>query len=77
MKEILYESTKIEFTESANPRIVIDGELIPISWDADAEVFSTAELPYRSFGSVEEVAKAVVDRRRSQAQKDGVANDED
>ena len=67
MSESRYENTKIEFEESPNPKIAIDGEAIQVSWDADAGEFNAGELPYRSFGSVEEVAKAIVDQRRAQA----------
>lgn len=67
MNESLYENARIEFEESASPRIMIDGEPIQVSWDADAQEFNAGELPYRSFGSVEEVAKAIVDQRRSQS----------
>ena len=68
MNELLYNTSKIEFEESANPKITIDGEPIQVSRDADAGEFNAGEIPYSSFESVEEVAKAIVEQRLSQAE---------
>ena len=68
MNELLYKTSKIEFEETANPKIAIDGEPVQVSRDADAGDFNAGELPYSSFESVEEVAKAIVDQRLSQAE---------
>ena len=63
MGKVKYKNKKIEFEESANPKISIDGEQIQVSHDADANEFNAGELPYRSFKLVKELAKAIVEQR--------------
>lgn len=63
MEEIEHKNKKIEFEESANPKILIDGEQIQVSHDVDAEEFNSGELPYRSFKAVKELATAIVEHR--------------
>ena len=63
MGKVEYKNKKIEFEESANPKISIDGEPIQVSHDADANEFNAGELPYRSFKSVKELAEAIVEQR--------------
>ena len=63
MSEVEYKNKKIEFEESANPKVSIDGEPIQVSYDADANEFNAGELPYRSFKSVKELAEAIVEQR--------------
>ena len=63
MEKIEYKNKKIEFEESANPKISIEGEQIQVSHDVDASAFNAGELPYRSFKSVKELATAIVEQR--------------
>ncbi len=63
MDKVEYKNKKIEFEESSNPKISIDGEPIQVSHDADANEFNAGELPYRSFKSVKELAEAIVEQR--------------
>ena len=63
MKNIQYKDIKIEFDESSKPKLTIDGEFVQASHDTDAGEFTTGELPYRSFNSVQQLAEAIVDQR--------------
>ena len=63
MEETEYKNKKIEFEESSNPKILIDGESTQVSHDADADEFNAGELPYRSFKTVKELAEAIVEQR--------------
>ena len=63
MEQVEYKNKRIEFEESSNPKIVIDGQAVAASHDAEAKEFSAGELPYRVFNSVKELAEAIVDRR--------------
>ena len=63
MDEFEYKNKRIEFEDSSNPEISIDGESIQVSRDVDANEFNAGELPYRSFKSVKELAEAIVEQR--------------
>ncbi len=63
MARVEYKNKKIDFEESPNTKVLIDGELIQVSHDADANEFNAGELPYRSFKSVRELAEAIVEQR--------------
>lgn len=63
METVEYKNKKIEFEESSNPKISIDGEPIQVSYDAAANEFNAGELPYRTFKSVKELAEAIVEQR--------------
>ncbi len=63
MDEVKYKNKTIEFEESSNPKISIDGKPIQVSHDADANEFNAGELPYRSFKSVKELAEKIVEQR--------------
>ncbi len=63
MDKFEYKKKKIEFEESSNPKISIDGEPVQVSHDADANEFNAGELPYRSFKSVKELAEEIVEQR--------------
>lgn len=63
METVEYKNKKIEFEESAHPKISIDGDSIQVSHDAEANEFNTGELPYHSFKSLKELAEAVVEQR--------------
>ena len=63
MDKLEYKNKKIELEESASAKVLIDGTPVQVSRDADANEFNAAELPYRSFKSVRELAEAVVDQR--------------
>ena len=58
-----FKSKKIELEESSNPKVSIDGESVQVSHDSDANEFNTAELAYQSFGSVKDLAEAIVEQR--------------
>ena len=63
MDKVEYKNKKIDFEESSNPKLSIDGEPIQVSHDADANEFNGGELPYRSFKLVKELAEAIVEQR--------------
>ena len=63
MDKVEYKNKKIDFEESSNPKLSIDGEPIQVSHDADAKEFNAGELPYRCFKSVKELAEAIVEQR--------------
>ena len=63
METFEYKNKNIEFEESSNPMISIDGEPVQVSYDADANEFNAGELPYRTFKSVKELAEAIVENR--------------
>ncbi len=63
MDTVEYKNKKIEFEESSNAKVLIDGEPIQVSHDADANEFNAGELPYRSFKLVKELAEAIVEQR--------------
>ncbi len=63
MDKVEYKNKKIDFEESSNPKVSIEGEPIQVSHDADANEFNAGELPYRSFKSVKELAEAIVEQR--------------
>ena len=63
METTEYKNKKIDFEESSNPKILIDGESTQVSRDADADEFNAGELPYRSFKTVRELAEAIVEQR--------------
>ena len=63
MDKVKYKNKKIDFEESSNPKVSIDGEPIQVSHDADAKEFNAGEVPYRSFKSVKELAEAIVEQR--------------
>ncbi len=69
MDKVEYKNKKIEFEESSNPKISIDGEPIQVSHDADANEFNAGELPYRSFKLVRELAEAIVEQRLQHEQE--------
>jgi len=66
MEEIEYKKAKIEFEESSNPIILINGKTIQVSQDPEAQSFNSAELPYHSFESTSKLAEAIVDQRLQQ-----------
>ena len=61
MDKFEYKKKSIEFEESSNPKISIDGEAIHVRLDDDANEFHAGELPYRSFKSVKELAEQFVE----------------
>ena len=63
MDKVEYKNKKIEFEESSNAKVSIDGEPCQVNYDADANEFNTGELPYRSFKTVRELAEAIVEQR--------------
>ena len=63
MSKYEYKSKQIEFEESANPKLSIDGKSAYVSYDVEAKNYLAAELPYHTFGSPKEVAEAIVDHR--------------
>lgn len=63
MDKVEYKNKTIEYEESLNPKLLIDGEPLQISHDEDAKVFNIEELPYHSFKSVKELAEEIVERR--------------
>ncbi len=63
MDQLTYKNMNIEFEESSNPKISIDGNAIQVSQDIEAESFNAAELPYHTYTSVTKLAEAIVDQR--------------
>ena len=63
MGNITYKDCKIELTESSKPELAIDGESVQVSKDVEADSYNSDELPYQTFGSVKEIAEAIIDQR--------------
>lgn len=63
MENAEYKNKKIEFEESSDPKISIEGNPVRVNYDADAKEFNAAELPYRSFKSVRELGEAIVEQQ--------------
>ena len=63
MDKFEHKEKMIEFEESPNPKISIDGEPTQVSHDADANTFNAGELPYRTYKSVKELAEEIVEQR--------------
>ena len=61
-----HKGKKIEFEESSNPKVSIEGEAVRVSLDVEAESYNSAEVPYRTFKSVKELAEAIVEQRAAQ-----------
>ena len=69
MDKVEYKNKTIEFEESSDSKLSIDGEPIQISHDAEAKEFNAGELPYRSFKSVKELAEEIVEQRLQHEQE--------
>ncbi len=69
MDKVEYKNKKVEFEESAVPKISIDGKPTQVSHDAEANRFNAGELPYRSFKSVKDLAEAIVEQRLQHEQE--------
>ena len=63
MGNITYKECKIALKETSKPELSIDGETVQVSKDAEADSYNSGELPYQTFGSVKEIAEAIVDQR--------------
>ncbi len=65
MKQTTYRDSQLAVVDSADTtQLEIDGAAAEVSRDPDSRALSSAELPYRTFGSVEELGKAIIDQRR-------------
>ncbi|MCA9694468.1 MAG: hypothetical protein KC636_33130 [Myxococcales bacterium] len=49
--------------KGALEEVSLDGEAIPHERDADTGAYRCSSLPYRTFGTLDELAKALVDER--------------
>lgn len=65
METFEYRSKKIDYEESANPKLSFDGEPVDVSLDVDAGEYIAGELPFHTFTSVRKLAEAVADYRIS------------
>ena len=63
MKSFKYKGMTIEIDDNEEPEITLVGEAIDVKMDSEAGTCSSAELPYRAFSSLDDLARAVVDQR--------------
>ena len=60
-----YKGSKIEVVaKAAAQEVQVDGKPVATSRDADTGAYISAEAPYVHYGSLEEVAQAVVDAKK-------------
>lgn len=62
MQSAEYKNRKLEFEESATPKLKIDGHPVDVGRDPDAREYFATQLPYRTFGSLKQLAEAAVDQ---------------
>ncbi len=63
MTQSEYEGAQIEIDAAGEGSVTIDGNTIDVKRDEEANAFNTVELPYRTFSSLEDLARAVIDQR--------------
>ena len=61
-----YKGKKIEFEESSEPSLSLNGKPVEVSYDMEAETFNSWEFPYQTFQSVKELAEALVDQQEQE-----------
>ncbi len=60
-----YKGSKIEVVAKAvTHEVQVDGKLVVTSRDADTSAYISSEAPYVHYGSLEEVAQAVIDAKK-------------
>jgi len=60
-----YKGSKIEVVmKSATHMVQLDGKLVDTDRDPDSGAYVSPDLPYQVFGSLEEIAQAVVDTKK-------------
>ena len=59
-----YKGSKIEVVaKGGDHEVQVDGKLIDTGRDSDTGAYVSSDLPYRVFGSLEEIAQAIVDTK--------------
>ncbi len=65
VRKIDYQNCKIEIVKhDVTEELKIDAKAVETSRDADTGAYVSPEAPYRPHGSLEELAKAIVDSRQ-------------
>lgn len=65
LNELKYRDRKIEVVEeNVGQGVHIDGKKALAERDADTGAYVSPEAPYETYGTLEDLAKAIVDRRR-------------
>jgi len=65
LNELKYRDRKIEVVEeNVGQGVQIDGKKTLVERDADTGAYVSPEAPYETYGTLEDLAKAIVDRRR-------------
>ena len=68
VSDLEYRNCKIQVLErDVGHELHIDGKTTPAQRDADTGAYVSPEAPYQSFGTLEDLAKAIVDRRNETA----------
>lgn len=71
VEEIDYKNRKIAVVKKeAEQELRIDRELEAAARDADIDTYQSPNLPYRSFGSLQDLGKARVDETLGEGQAD-------
>ena len=68
MDKFEHKGKKVEIEESSNPKVSIEGEAVRVSLDVESKSYGSAEVPYRSFDSVKELAEAIVEQRAAESE---------
>lgn len=68
LEEFTYESSDVVIRrEGADERLEIGAEACEFGRDPDTGGYTSSEAPYRAFGSLDELARAVIDARAEEA----------
>ena len=64
--EISYKGKKIKATmNEGKPDLFVNGKRLPVSFDEEAASYNTSILPYQTFSTLQDLAKAVIDDQGS------------
>lgn len=64
MEQMTYRDAQLAVTgEDGGTQLEIGGAAVEVSRDPASGAFSSAELPYRTFESVQQLGKAIIDQR--------------
>lgn len=65
IEEFIYKGVKISIEEDTKHKLMLDDEEIPIFYDITVNRYSTKYLPFFTYDSLSDLAKAIIDQRKS------------
>ena len=64
VRKLEFKQCKVEIvSQDVTQELILDGKPVKTSRDSDTGAYVCSDLPYQEFGSLEEIAKALVDAR--------------